>query len=55
MEDEDALIQEYERLRRKAHELQVQTETVDARLVEIERQLPDHYQYPGDSEWQPTA
>lgn len=45
MED---LIAEYEGLRKLAHELQVQANTVDARLVEIERQLPDHYNYPGD-------
>ncbi len=46
--DEDALIREYERLRRKAHELDVQAETVDARLIEIEELLPDHYTFPGD-------
>jgi len=46
--DENALIAEYERLRRKAHELHVQAEYVDRRLVEIEEQLPDHYRYPGD-------
>ena len=45
MEDQ---IAEYERLLRLAHELQVQANTVDARLIEIERQLPDHYNYPGD-------
>ena len=42
------LIVEYERLRRLAHELDVQVNTVDARLIEIERQLPDSYHYPGD-------
>ena len=47
--DEDALIAEYERLRRLAHELDVQSETVDARLVEIEKQLPDRYTFPGDT------
>ncbi len=46
--DENALIAEYERLRRKAHELHVQAEYVDRRLVEIERQLPDDYRYSGD-------
>jgi len=46
--DEEKLIAEYERLRRKAHELDVQSNTVDARLVEIEKQLPDHYRFPGD-------
>ena len=45
MED---LIAEYQRLRRLAHELDVQAETVDARLVEIEKQLPDRYRFPGD-------
>ena len=42
------LIQEYEDLRRLAHELDVQTETVDRRLTEIEDQLPETYTYPGD-------
>ncbi len=46
--DENALIAEYERLRRKAHELHVQAEYVDRRLTEIERLLPDEYTYPGD-------
>jgi len=46
--DEQALIQEYEKLRRKARELDVQVECVDRRLVEIERQLPDRYTSPGD-------
>ena len=46
--DEKKLIAEYERLRRIAHSLDVQSNTVDARLVEIERQLPDHYKHPGD-------
>lgn len=41
--NEEELIAEYERLRRKAHELSVQAETVDRRLVEIERQLPDTF------------
>ena len=45
MED---LIAEYERLRRLADELQVQANTVDARLIEIEHQLPDDYNYSGD-------
>lgn len=48
MMDEKALIAEYEWLRRKAHELHVQAEYVDRRLVEIERQLPDEYVFPGD-------
>ena len=46
--DEEALIQEYEKLRRKARELDVQVECVDRRLLEIERQLPDWYTFPGD-------
>lgn len=46
--DKDALIAEYERFRRLAHELDVQSEMVDARLIEIENQLPDHYTFPGD-------
>ena len=46
--NEEELIAEYERLRRLAHELDVQTNTVDARLVEIEGQLPDRYRFPGD-------
>ena len=46
--DEEALIQEYEKLRRKAHELEVQAECVDRRLLEIERQLPNRYTFPGD-------
>jgi len=47
--DEDSLIQEYERLRRLAHELDVQSETVEQRLIQIEEQLPDAYTYPGDT------
>jgi hypothetical protein len=43
------LITEYEELRRLAHESHVQAETVDQRLVEIERQLPDTYIFPGDA------
>lgn len=42
------LIAEYERLRRVHHSLWVQLNTVDSRLVEIERQLPDEYTLPGD-------
>ncbi len=47
-QERTSLIQEYERLRRLAHELDVQVETVDQRLVELERLLPDRYDYPGD-------
>ena len=46
--DEQTLIREYENLRHKAHELDVQVECVDRRLLEIERQLPDWYTFPGD-------
>jgi len=46
--NEDALIAEYESLRRLAHELDVEANAVDARLIEIEEQLPDHYTFPGD-------
>lgn len=42
------LIAEYERLRRVMHELTVRMNAVDARLIEIEKELPDDYQYPGD-------
>lgn len=42
------LVAEYERLRRLLHELDVQANTVDGRLVEIERELPDRYTFPGD-------
>jgi hypothetical protein len=47
-EERTNLIEEYERLRRLAHELDVQAETVDQRLIELERLLPDRYCYPGD-------
>lgn len=46
--DEEALIAEYERLRWLAHELEVQAECVDRRLIELEGQLPDRYTFPGD-------
>ena len=42
------LIAEYERLRKVMHELTMQMNTVDARLIEIEKELPDNYKYPGD-------
>ena len=42
------LIREYERLRKLAHELDVQSTMVDRRLIELEFLLPDRYQYPGD-------
>lgn len=42
------LIAEYERLRKVMHELTVRMNVVDARLIEIEKDLPDDYLYPGD-------
>lgn len=45
-EDPEKLIAEYERLRRRAHELDVTMEQVDRRLTEIEEQLPDWYRFP---------
>lgn len=42
------LIAEYKRLRRVMHELTVRMNAVDARLIEIEKDLPGDYQYPGD-------
>ena len=44
-----ALIAEYERLRREAYQLDAWSEQFDARLVELERSLPDDYTYPCDS------
>lgn len=41
-------IAEYERLRKFLRDLDAKANTVDARLVEIEDELPDHYTYPGD-------
>lgn len=46
MDDKTKLIAEYERLRKLMHELDVQAASVDERLVQIERELPDDY--PGD-------
>ncbi|HLA85751.1 MAG TPA: hypothetical protein VJL29_13250 [Thermoguttaceae bacterium] len=48
-EAEAKLIAEYERLRRRLHELNVQVEHIDRRLVQIERQLPDRYVFPDDT------
>lgn len=48
LDERAKLIREYERLRKLAHELDVQSNTVDQRLVEIERLLPDRYSFPGD-------
>ncbi|MBU4272497.1 MAG: hypothetical protein KKE86_12980 [Planctomycetes bacterium] len=47
-ENENALIAEYEWLRKLAQTLDSQASDVDARLIEIERQLPDGYTFPGD-------
>ena len=43
------LVVEYERLRKVMHDLTMQMNTVDARLVEIEYQLPNDYTYLGDA------
>ena len=50
MDDKTKLIAEYERLRKRMHELDVQAATVDERLVEIERELPDDYPNDGPEE-----
>ena len=42
------LIAEYERLRKLMHALDVQAESVDGQLVQIERGLPDSYVHPHD-------
>lgn len=47
-EERSKLIREYERLRKLSHELDVQANSVDQRLIEIERLLPDRYKFPGD-------
>jgi len=49
------MLEEYYRLRRLAHELDVQAATVDQRLVEIERQLPDDFVDPNDIRGWPTG
>ncbi|MBN1588077.1 MAG: hypothetical protein JW888_01020 [Pirellulales bacterium] len=46
---EEELIAEYERLRKRLHELDVQAEYIEGRLVQIERQLPDRYVFPDDA------
>jgi hypothetical protein len=46
------LTAEHDRLRELPHELDVQAETVDGRLVQIERELPDDSVHPDD---QPQA
>ncbi len=47
-ENENALIAEYEWLRQLAKVLDGQSNYVDTRLVEIERQLPDAYAFADD-------
>jgi hypothetical protein len=42
------LIYEYEWLRQQAKVLDWQINQLDARLIEIERQLPDSYKFPDD-------
>ena len=42
------LTAEYERLRRLLRDLDAQANTVDGRLVEIERKLPEDYVHPDD-------
>ena len=43
VDDKTKLIAEYERLRKLMHELDVQAASVDERLVQIERELPNDY------------
>lgn len=47
-EERIKFIREYEWLRRLAHDLAVQSATVERRLVELEFLLPDRYQYRSD-------
>ena len=44
-----ALITEYERLRQEANQLDRRSEQIEARLIQLERLLPNRYTYPGDS------
>ena len=46
--NKESLIAEYERLRKREKELFKELDAVDARLIEIEHQLPRGYAYPGD-------
>ncbi len=46
--NDTALIAEYECLRREEYHLNARSEQGDARLIELERILPDSYTYPGD-------
>lgn len=43
-----SLIAEYEWLRQQAKALDRQANQIDARLIEIERQLPTNYNFPDD-------
>jgi len=46
--DKETLIAEYETLRRRERELVEQLNAVDARLIELEGELPNSYTFPGD-------
>lgn len=46
--DVAAVIAEYERLRHEADALDKRSERIEARMIELERLLPDGYTYPGD-------
>ncbi len=46
--DKATLIAEYERLRCEADKLDERSEQIEARLIELERLLPNNYQFPGD-------
>ncbi|MBN1394138.1 MAG: hypothetical protein JW959_03875 [Pirellulales bacterium] len=48
--DVNGLIAEYEWLRRMMVHLEMQTEGIDRQLVELEKCLPDDYNFPGDPE-----
>jgi hypothetical protein len=45
---QNRIIQRYESLRRELAKLDQRIRRIDAELVELERQLPDGYEYPGD-------
>ncbi len=53
--NDTALIAEYECLRREEYHLNARSEQIDARLIELERILPDSYTYPGDPSLKPHA
>jgi hypothetical protein len=48
MSSENRLIVEYEQLRWLLEVLDSQVNVIDARLIEIENELPDSYVFPGD-------